>query len=413
MGTYTNEHEADGYLTGLGFSKREINAAVTELKGIHEESGLELTLPHMKLADIVEQEIQKGNDPRESLQFFVTKTSEMELTPLSEIEETAVEWLISGRVPKGEVCLFAGDGGVGKTAAVCDLIASVTRGRPSLLDADSILPEEWETREPGKVLFFSSEDDFSKVLVGRLRRCQADLTKVFTVQITDDGFNDIYFGSPKLEQYIAGTRPVLCVFDPLQSFLPPGVNMSARNEMRKSMNPLIELGRTYGTTFIVLVHTNKKKGVSGRSRVADSSDLWDITRSVLMFGRADDNGNYYISHEKCNYGKLAPTLIFDIMDGGVARFKSTANKKDRDFVAESEERKRSSPVLDEAKEFILGSLRNERQMKVSDLEALAMASGFAPKTIRNAKAQLRDEGIVKFSNMGFGKEKLHWISLEN
>lgn len=56
-------------------------------------------------------------------------------------------------------------------------------------------------------------------------------------------------------------------------------------------------GEKYGTTFIIIVHTNKQVGLWGRKRIADSADIWDIARSVLIAGEAND-GLRYISQEK-------------------------------------------------------------------------------------------------------------------
>ncbi len=55
------------------------------------------------------------------------------------------------------------------------------------------------------------------------------------------------------------------------------------------------------------MHTNKRPGVSGRGRLADSPDLWDIARSVLMMGRCKNSteGQIYLSHEKSSYPNLA------------------------------------------------------------------------------------------------------------
>lgn len=42
----------------------------------------------------------------------------------------------------------------------------------------------------------------------------------------------------------------------------------------------------------------------GRKRIADSSDIWDIARSVLIAGEAGNNLRY-LSQEKCNDAPLS------------------------------------------------------------------------------------------------------------
>ena len=109
--------------------------------------------------------------------------------------------------------------------------------------------------------------------------------------------------------------------------------MGQRNAMRDCLNPLIGLGEKYGTTFAIIMHTNKQAGTWGRKRMADSSDVWDIARSVLLVGETNEKGIRYISQEKSNYGKLMDTILFSIEDE-TAVYKSLSEKKDKDFVTE-------------------------------------------------------------------------------
>ena len=89
------------------------------------------------------------------------------------------------------------------------------------------------------------------------------------------------------------------------------------------------------------MHTNKRANVSGRARLADSSDIWDIARSVLMMGRDKNSEKLYLSHEKSSYSALARTALLHIeqaqVEGvktAVAVFDSRTDKKDADFVEE-------------------------------------------------------------------------------
>ena len=416
---YTNEQEAEEYLLDKGFKPEEIAKAIDELKKMLAGAAVDakdatfaaagLAKPYTRLADMVKREIIDGNDPREKLGLFLKTTRRIPLKKLSEIPITQVEWLIPQRIPKGELCVWSGDGGTGKTGAICDLIAAITTGEKSLLDNDD-LPFPFEKREPGTVIYFSSEDDFSKVLNGRLVDYHADLDRVQTIEVTEDAFSDITFNSELLAEIIEDENPTLCIFDPLQSFVPPEVNMVSRNAMRNCINPLIQLGRKFGTTFIILMHTNKKKGVYGRKRMADSADVWDIARSVLMFGEADKNGTMYVSQEKSNYGQRAQTILFRV-DEGIVRFKALTNKRDYDFMTSDDSK--GETAVDEAKELILEILgrQPDRTMKISELDTEASAYGCTANSIKNAKAELKADGSARMYSTGYGKDKVFWISL--
>ena len=152
--------------------------------------------------------------------------------------------------------------------------------------------------EPGKVLFFSSEDSAEYTLRGRIRRAGGKLGNVSYLDLTDSRFSEIKFNAPLLEEIIETYKPTLVIFDPIQSFIPPDVQMGQRNAMRACLNPLVGLGEKYNVTFLIIVHTNKQMGVWGRKRIADSSDIWDVARSVLIAGETGDNVLRYVSQEK-------------------------------------------------------------------------------------------------------------------
>lgn len=84
---------------------------------------------------------------------------------LEETEEKTPEWLISGYIPKRKITVLAGDGGAGKTTIWCAIAAAVSSGQPCFLDQDNPFLDQ---AEPGKVLFFSSEDSAEYTLRGRI-----------------------------------------------------------------------------------------------------------------------------------------------------------------------------------------------------------------------------------------------------
>ena len=123
------------------------------------------------------------------------------------------------------------------------------------------------------------------------------------------------FNSQYLEGLIIENKLEVLVFDPLQSFIGDSVNMGARNTMRSTLNNLIALGKIYHVTIIIIVHTNKREMAGGRNRASDSSDIWDIARSVIFVGDASDEGIHYFRREKVIMGNcnLQPYLKLKIV----------------------------------------------------------------------------------------------------
>ena len=274
---------------------------------------------------------------------------------MTEIEEKEAEWLILNYIPRYQITSLAGDGGSGKTTVWCAVTAAVSSGKIPFLLEDYV-PFEYKEK-PGKVMFFSAEDSAEYVLKRRLRKHGANLSNIITIDVADERFQAIKFNSPFLEALLAKHRPVLCVFDPIQAFVPENIKMGDRNAMRSCLAPLIGYGVKYGTTFLIIEHANKQSGVWGRKRIADSADIWDISRSVIMAGETNEPGVRYLTHEKSNYGPTASSILFTIEDE-VATYKARTDKKDKDFVTEFDYTTRQQPQREEAKEFILDFLKD-------------------------------------------------------
>ncbi|MDU7706304.1 MAG: bifunctional DNA primase/polymerase [Clostridium sp.] len=339
--------------------------------------------------------------------FRQQKNHSLEMLTMEEVEEKSPEWLITDYIPRYQITTLAGDGGAGKTTIWCDIAAAVSSGNPCFLDAG--IPEDFSKADPGTVLFFSSEDSAEYTLRSRLRKAGAALENIHSISLKDERFSDVKFDSPFLERLIEHYRPKLVIFDPIQSFIPPDIQMGQRNAMRSCLNPLIGLGEKYGTTFLVIVHANKQSGVYGRKRIADSADIWDISRSVLMVGDTPEKGVRYLSHEKCNYGMTGDTVLFSIENGSIIN-KGYTEKKDREFVSENSFIVQQRPQKEEAKEFILSFL-GDGEKEVAELDEMAAAQSITKNSLKNAKAELRKEGKIKYRNFGYGSDRKYYISL--
>ena len=307
-----------------------------------------------------------------------------------------VSWLVDGLLPMGEVSLLGADGGTGKGIWQAQLIAYVTAGRTS-----GFFPQPPE--KTGSVLLFSGEDDPGKVLKARLTAAGADMSRVMVVT------SDAYFartGSPlcipdtSFAKYVGKAAPALVIIDPLQSFLPAGVEMASRNQMRSALLPLKALCARHGCAALISMHTNKRANVSGRARLADSSDIWDIARSVLMMGRDKNSEKLYLSHEKSSYSAPARTALLHIeqaqVEGvktAVAVFDSRTDKKDADFV--EERRVRTAQTKEDTAQAILNVLAESKlgSMPSTQLRAEVMKEmGCSDRTYERAYADMIRKG---------------------
>ena len=237
------------------------------------------------------------------------------------------------------------------------------------------------------------------------------MTKVLTMNFTSQLDANITTGSAALEQVIEIYRPDLLVLDPLESFLDESVKMSERNAMRQSLRPLLKYGEQYGLTTLIVAHANKGKNVWGRKRLADSSDLWDIARSVFMLGRTPDK-HRYMSHEKSNYGPLTKTIIFDITPDERVSFVDYSELTDRDYVLAAAWDTQGKSTRSDAKDIILDTLRQATgPVPTAEIDELAEAIGITETTLKRAKTELKKDGVIKFTSTGNGKDKRFYVSL--
>ena len=353
-------------------------------------------------------------------QDFLSQFRTMDTVP-----EEEAQWLVPGYIPQGQITLLAADGGVGKTSFWCQLLAALSTGRRTLLEEVSLkwdsdfLSEKADT--PAETLsakqdtphkerwgaFFSTEDSVRKKLKKKLRLAGAKMMNLITLESSSAALLELRLGSPELSDFIHSYRPALCVLDPIQGFLPHGVNMAARNEIRECLAPLMALGEQVGTAFLLVCHTNKRAGAWGRTRLADSADLWDAARSVLMMGDAGD-GRRYLSQEKNNYGPLQPTRLYTFSDSGLLVPAGLTQKRDREFQLQAQPS--AAPKREGCKEFLLQKLQeNGGSLPAKELEELAREEGYTKTTVRHSKGELKDSGFLRFRQECVGREKRWWV----
>ena len=145
---------------------------------------------------------------------------------MGEVEAKAVDWVVPGVVPQGELTLLGGDGGVGKGLYLAQMIAYVTTGRTY-----GFFPDR--PTSTGTVIIFSGEDRMDAVWKPRLEAAGADPEKVLAIDPgtywAQTGEMPYLDNSTTLDRIVA-TRPALVIFDPIQQFLSPKANMEQPDE---------------------------------------------------------------------------------------------------------------------------------------------------------------------------------------
>lgn len=321
-----------------------------------------------------------------------------EVKTADKLDNSPVEWLVPKWIPKRGIVLLSADGGTGKTFVWVSIASSLSKGESTFLRYDPSL------KEPRTVLCISGEDP-ENILRSRFENAGANLQNVLCIA-QDSEIEGITFGSKVLDEIIEKYRPCMIVFDPLQAFLGSSVDMSRRNQMRQALKPLAVLSSKYDMPVLIVMHTNKRDA-DGRNKLADSSDIWDIARAVMMCGFTEDNERY-VSLEKASYTDhlAVPTIIFSL-EGGKVSFVETSDLKMADFVAQKKEHASSAEPRRTKKaeccdEIFLTLTKYGNSVDSKELDSELETLGFSAKTIRSAKNELRTAGHIDFVKDGKG-----------
>ncbi|MCR5794959.1 MAG: AAA family ATPase [Solobacterium sp.] len=315
------------------------------------------------------------------------------------LDDSPIEWLIPNWIPKRGITLLGSDGGVGKTFVWVSLLASISKGENTFLCSNT------EPVSNHTVLCFSGEDP-ENILRQRFEQAGADLHNIRVVA-QDTKQDQITFDDTLIHEAMERYKPSIIVFDPLQAFLASTIDMSRRNHMRKATQPISYLASEYDCAVIIVMHTNKRSGEYGRNKLADSADLWDIARQVLMCGFTKDKDRY-ISVEKSNFGdKDSVQSVMFNLDGGRVNIVGYSNNKMSDFESEKTNNQNGQPKRPTKKQkcadAILEILRNEGGHFDSTELTERLQDDFSGKTIEKAKSQLKNAGFTDYQKQSSGK----------
>jgi putative DNA primase/helicase len=178
-------------------------------------------------------------------------TKGVKLVRASEVEPRRVHSLFDKLLPLRAISTLAGPGGLGKSTLTIELGAKMTRG------------EMQGSKLAHSVMFVSTEDTASEVLIPRLMLADADMDRVFFPRLTQEGKPSALTlpdDMDVIERAVKKGKVRLVVLDPLFSMVSGSVNSNSVHHVRRVLAPLSELANRHALIIIAVVHTNK--GVS-------------------------------------------------------------------------------------------------------------------------------------------------------
>lgn len=240
-----------------------------------------------------------------------------ELAYYSTVTQRSVEWLWYPYIPYGKITLLQGDPGDGKSTFMLHLVARITtKGK---------LPDGKTFPECQNVIYQCSEDSPADTIKPRLIAAGADCDRVAFISEEND---ELTIDDRRVEEAIVCTNARLCIFDPIQAYIPPDSDMQNAAKMRAVMKRLAGVAERTRCAIVLIGHMTKAASGKNLYRGLGSIDIAAIARSVLMIERdPEDSSIRYMFPVKSSlaYEGCAIRFMFDRLIG--FQFLGTSNYK--------------------------------------------------------------------------------------
>jgi len=299
----------------------------------------------------------------------------------TDVKAEEIEWLWYPYIPYGKITLFLGDGGVGKTFTVSDIIKSVTTG--------DLLPECDTPPVLSTVIYQNAEDGKGDTIKPRLQQLGADLSRV--IAINDDEVQ-LSLADSRIEQAIRDNKARLLILDPLQAFLGANIDMHRANEVRPLLKRLGTIAERTKCAIILVGHLNKGSDNQSQYRGLGSVDIPAAARSVLTFGKIHDEDNpdlFGFAHTKSNIAYKGISIAYELsFEKGFNWIGAWDISVDELLRPSPKEKGRPSIMHDKAKEFLKMELTG-KEIPAKEIYELAEKKNISTKTLKRVKKDMK------------------------
>jgi hypothetical protein len=339
----------------------------------------------------VDDLLAAGDSTVEDLYRMTQEAPDEEAIPvgvsMADIEPEKVEWLWKRRIPKGKVTVWDGDPGTGKSLSLYDLAARVTSGKP--------MPDNQPIEQAGAIII-SAEDGAADTIVPRFSVAGGDPAKARIIG-SDKPFiipNDL----DKLERAIRQTGASFVAIDPIMSFLSDDVNSNRDQDVRRALQPLVDIARRTNAAVVVCRHLNKSTGGQSLYRGQGSIGFIGIARSGLLAGKHPErDGVFVLAGQKHNLSKPPNSLAYRIRDAApedetaVIEYLGPSEVTAQQMTSTPEDEAERNKLA-EAKEFLRGILRSGPEL-TTKIKAEAAGAEIGWRTVERAKVQLKIQAL--------------------
>lgn len=222
---------------------------------------------------------------------------------MSDIDVKPLTWLWRPYVGRGLLTLLSGMPGAGKSSLIRTMVESMKHGA-------------WPDGTPapiGRVVFFSTEDEWQRVQKPRLLAMGVDPADVY-----------VFFGPPQLDVMVLGAlrswlaehpEVLLMVVDPKDAWIPPGTNSNDASGVNALAGELRRIVEEHDLGCIIVSHPRKNREDPLLMGSLGSIAWVGAIRSMVCLVAV--KGVNYLVHAKNNLGPKAATWRYALTEHGV------------------------------------------------------------------------------------------------
>ena len=381
----------------------------------------------LKAAGVKNQKQPKKSTSKKAKKKAIT--GEVEFRTYADIEPEAVEWLVHDWIALGEICIFAGAPGMGKTTLATMLASIVSSGGGKWGDGSIV--------KGGKVLFYASEASVPKKNVPNVYANGGNPSNILEAILApnpepEEGEEDkIEFDPaihlPVLNKTLEKYPDVkLIIFDPIVDVSANAKDEHRASDIRKALKPLQKLAKERNLAVLGITHFLKRhnsKGSSIMDRV-HGSGAWmrvaqqgwaveesaDLGKFLMKFknnvGSEEGGFRYSWEPEIIKVKDKPPATGIKVLSGDYIKGRM------EDIVATSSkfsDPDKDDPIkktqLEECKEYLRDWFtENSNPQKWDFIVKQANKEGLTKRTLGRARSELLEEGFIQKS-----KDKDGWL----
>jgi putative DNA primase/helicase len=321
----------------------------------------------------------------------------LNLISAADITPRQVEWLWKDWLADGKLHLLAGPPGVGKTNIAMSIAA--------ILSIGGVWPCGNLVRET-KTVIWSGEDSPDDTLVPRLIALGAKMENILFVSEvqnrssirTFDPANDLELLSQAIHDF---GNVGLLILDPIASCVNGDSHKNA--EVRRALQPLVNLGMKTKCGILGLTHLNKSAGKDPLEKVIGSIAFAALARIVLFATKIEGNhpSQRVLTRIKSNIGVDESGFYYELpkvtLSGGIETIKlEWGDQYDGNLRADLEKSNDSDDSilteLDDACNF-LKQILAEGPVLAVEVQNQGREIGFSKSTMRRAKSILKIRSV--------------------